>query len=61
MNSLFFTDRLKLEEMFYAWARNQTPMVKECPLSVITYLEGNGLLREEKVRKFINQRDNNER
>lgn len=50
---LFFSDRLKLEKMFYKWARSQTPMVKECPNSLIAFLEGNGLLNEEKVRHFI--------
>lgn len=50
---LFFSDRLKLEKMFYKWARSQTPMVKECPNSLIAFLEGNSLLNEEKVRHFI--------
>lgn len=52
---LFFSDRLKLEKMFYKWARSQTPMVKECPNSLIAFLEGNSLLNEEKVRHFIEE------
>lgn len=54
---LFFSDRLKLERMFYKWARSQTPRVKECPNSLIAFLEGNGLLNEEKVRHFIEEED----
>lgn len=55
---LFFSDRMKLERIFYKWARSQTPMVKECPNSLIAFLEGNGLLNEEKVRQFIGDSDN---
>ena len=52
---LFFTDRLKLEKMFYRWARGHEPMIKECPMSVVSFLEGNGLLNEDKVKEFIKE------
>lgn len=50
---LYFSDRLKLEALFYKWARGQTPMVKEVPNSVIAFLEDNHLIDENKARKFI--------
>lgn len=50
---LTFSDRLIIEKEFYHWARTQTPMVKECPNSLIAFLEGNGLLNEEKTKEFI--------
>lgn len=53
---IFFSDRLKLESLFYRWARGHNPMIKECPSSVISFLQSNGLLNEDKVKEFVKEK-----
>ena len=48
---LFFSDRVDLEEKFIAWATENN--VKNCPQSVVAWLQINGLLNIEKCVEFL--------
>lgn len=54
---MLFSDRLKLEKEYYEWvekinaefkANGDWARVKDCPMTVITFLEAKGLLSDEK-------------
>lgn len=47
-----FSERLKLEK-YYKGYIEANPIVKECPLSVIIFLAGNGLLDEKRVKEYL--------
>lgn len=51
---LFFGDRVKLQEMYAKWSYENN--VLDCPLSVIGFLESNGLINVEAAAKFIEER-----
>lgn len=51
---LFFSKRKKLEDMYYAWIKENG--VKDCPFSVISYLVGEGLINEDKALQFIKEK-----
>lgn len=51
---LFFGDRVKLQELYAKWSDENK--VLDCPLSVIGFLEGNGLINVEAAVKFIEER-----
>ena len=47
---MLFSERKKLEEDYYEWAKAY-PFIKDCPFSVITYLDERGLLHKTNRRK----------
>ena len=40
---MLFKDRIKLEKQYYEWIKDND--VKDCPLSVISFLDSIGLLK----------------
>jgi len=48
---LLFGDRNKLAEIYQKWIEENNVM--DCALSVITWLAGNGLLKEEEAFEFV--------
>lgn len=47
----WFADRLRLGRLFERWAAEND--VRVCPAGMLAYLQVNGLLNEEKARKFV--------
>lgn len=59
-----FSDRRKIEQEYLEWIK-QNPEVKDCPFTVISFLEGAGYLRDRRAvgkpesnRRFINSLPN---
>lgn len=59
-----FSDRRKMEQEYLEWIK-QNPEVKDCPFTVISFLEGAGYLRDRRAvgkpesnRRFINSLPN---
>lgn len=52
---LLFSDRRKLSDEFEEWRKWSG--VSDCPLAVITWLHGNGLLNLDEVRKHMTEKD----
>lgn len=48
---LFFNKRRELERQYYDWIRDGN--IKDCPFSVITFMDAYELIDEEKVTKFL--------
>lgn len=51
---LFFSKRQQLAEMYEKWAKENN--VKDCAMSVISFLYANGLLDDEKSMQFLKRR-----
>ena len=55
---LLFSDRKKLEQAYYSYCeeveREHDIKILDCPQSVVTFLMVNGLLKEDKVKDFLN-------
>lgn len=51
---LFFSERLKLAEKYQQWQEQNN--VKDCALSVITFLLIKNLLNEEEVEKLLKEK-----
>lgn len=49
---VLFSERKELAEKYERWVQEYGAM--NCPLSVITYLESNGFLKEDKIKHFLN-------
>lgn len=61
-----FSDRRRIEQEYLEWIK-QNPEVKDCPFTVISFLEGAGYLRDSRAvgkpesnRSFINSLPNKE-
>ena len=54
---LFFNRRKKLADIFTAWAQNNK--ISDCPLNVVTFLDGNHLLNVDALIKYIDKHDEN--
>jgi hypothetical protein len=55
---LLFSKRLRLAELYEAWiAKNN---IRDCPLSVVSFLTMHGLIDQEKAIKFLSENDTNE-
>lgn len=59
-----FSDRRKIEQEYLEWIK-QNPEIKDCPFTVISFLEGAGYLRDRRAvgkpesnRRFINSLPN---
>ena len=59
-----FSDRRKIEQEYFAW-RERNPGIKDCPFTVISFLEGAGYLHDRRAvgtpesnRRFINSLPN---
>ena len=59
-----FSDRRKIEQEYLDWIK-QNPEIKDCPFTVISFLEGAGYLRDRRAvgkpesnRRFINSLPN---
>lgn len=48
---LWYSDGMRLVEKFEAWCKENGAL--NCPFNVISFLDGKGLLDEEKARKLI--------
>ena len=58
---LLFSDRKKLEEAYYSYCeeveREHDIKILDCPQSVVTFLMINDLLKEDKVKDFLNKEE----
>lgn len=59
-----FSDRRKMEQEYLAWLK-ENPEIKDCPFSVISFLEGQGCLKDRRSvgapnsnRRYINSLPN---
>lgn len=59
-----FSDRRKMEQEYLAWLK-ENPEIKDCPFSVISFLEGQGYLKDRRSvgspnsnRRYINSLSN---
>ena len=59
-----FSDRRKMEQEYLAWLK-ENPDIKDCPLTVISFLEGHGYLKDRRAvgspnsnRRYINSLPN---
>ena len=48
---VLFSERKELAEKYERWCQEHGVM--NCSLSVITYLEANGFLEEDKIKQFL--------
>ena len=53
---LLFNVRNKLAERYENWLK-EYPEIKNCPLSVISFLVSEKLLDEEKVKQFLEDKN----
>ena len=47
---MFFNQRKLLEQQYYEWIKENG--VKDCPLSVITYLDAIGILKKPEMKNI---------
>ena len=46
-----FSDRLQIERMYYEWASENK--VKDCPSSLVAFLQSMGWINEDKVVEYF--------
>ena len=51
---IFFNRRRMLEEQYYKWIKENN--LKDCPFTVITFMDCYGLVDEEMVTKFLEEK-----
>lgn len=51
MQILSFTERLKIEEMFFAWCDEHKAQKR--PTALLAYMLSNGWLNEEKIKQDL--------
>lgn len=56
LSMLLFSARNELADRYENWLK-EYPEIKDCPLSVITYLESEKLFNEESVKKFLEDKN----